>query len=135
VPEDRTKPPPKYTVRKWADPGNYKGGWAWASPPPELGDTETEEEALAAAWEHYDRTRGAERERVLFLSVVRGACLSDHMGDMWNDLIEIAKMLEIELPEDEEDEIAGISLDKVEEMGGRGIWSDPTLGDYLKGAS
>jgi len=72
-----------------------------------------------------------ERERVLFLSIVRGACLSDHMGDMWNDLIEIAKMLGIELPEDEEDEISGISLEGIEEMGGRGVWTDPKLADYL----
>ena len=130
--EDRTKPPPKYTVRKRDDLGDSKGGWAWASPPPEAGNTETEEETLAAAWGHYDRTRGAERERVLFLSIIRGACLSDHMGDMWNDLIEIANMLNIELPEDEEND-TGISLEGIEAMGGRGSWGDPKIGDYLKG--
>jgi len=75
--------------------------------------------------------KGHERERVLFLSIVRSACLADHMGDMWNDLLEIAKMLDIELPEDEENDISGISLEGVEEMGGRGIWTDPKLIDYL----
>lgn len=75
-------------------------------------------------------TELTERERVLFLSVVRAACLADHMGDMWNALHEVAGTLGIELPEDDDGDV---DLEAVEQMGGRGVWTDPKLADYLGG--
>ena len=37
----KRQPPARYVVRKWADPGDYKGGWAWASEAPRSGDSDT----------------------------------------------------------------------------------------------
>lgn len=119
-------PPPGYTV------GKLDGEWCWVAPsvPSAKGVEETRQEAVDACWEDHARVR--DRERVIFLSIVRGACLSDHMGDMWNVLNEVAKLLDIELPEDDDDDIGDVSLEGVEAIGGRGIWTEPTLADYLK---
>ena len=77
-----------------------------------------------------------ERLRVVVLTILRGASLSDHIGDMWRTLEPIAEALGIEVPtygdDDEPD------CDALEAMGALSLYGglsgdEPNIVDYIKG--
>ena len=74
--------------------------------------------------------RGDERLRVVVLTILRGASLSDHIGDMWRTLEPIAEALGIEVPtygdDDEPD------CDALEAMGALGLYGHDGIVGYLR---
>lgn len=69
-----------------------------------------------------------EQSRVVALSLLRALYLSDHMGDAWNAVFRLAKIIGFEIPPDEDDDM-GVDFDALEDAGALPLYDG--LEDYL----
>jgi hypothetical protein len=64
--------------------------------------------------------------RTLFVSLTRAMCLSDHMGDAWNEFFKAWELAGMKLPTKIDDNEVP-SLEALETMGARSFWTEPKM--------